>query len=87
MNHRGNRTPPRLATAIVITTGSATSPRNALGNPNKLACHDVATVPQLSTALMLHDKATFGSAASRTASIDNTKDAVRLTNAENSMVE
>ena len=34
MNHRGNRTPPRLATAIVITTGSAMRPRKALGNPN-----------------------------------------------------
>ena len=86
MNPRGNRTPARLATAMVITTGSAMRPRNAFGNPKTLACHEVATVPQLMVALMLHDRAVLGFAAKATASTDSTNEAIRLRNAEASMV-
>jgi hypothetical protein len=71
---------------MVITTGSAISPRNAFGNPNRLACHEAPTVPQLITALMLHARAARGSAARMIASTESTKDAVRLSNAETSMV-
>src|SRR5665648_951072 len=72
MNHRGNRTPPSDATAIAITTGSAISPRNALGNPNRWACHASATVPQLIVALMSQVKLASGSAASLTCDINAT---------------
>ena len=78
MNQRGNRTPPRLATARVITTGSVTRPRNALGNPSSEDCQEVATVPQLITALMLQPRSALGFAASLSASMDSTNDATRL---------
>ncbi len=71
---------------MVITTGSAMRPRNAFGNPKTLACHEVATVPQLMVALMLHDRAVLGFAAKATASTDSTNEAIRLRNAEASMV-
>src|SRR5690348_17064871 len=86
MNPRGKRTPHRPATAMVITTGSAIRPRKALGKPNTWACHDVATVPQLTTELRLQDSAAPGSAARRTASTDSTNAASRLRQAEKSMV-
>jgi hypothetical protein len=61
-------------------------PRNAFGKPNRCACHEAPTVPQLMTALMLQDRLAVGSAASLIASYDSTNDASRLRHAENSMV-
>ena len=78
MNQRGKRTPPRLATAIVITTGSVMRPRNALGKPSTEACQEPATVPQLMTALMLQPRSAFGFSASWSASTARTKEATRL---------
>src|SRR5262245_23786732 len=86
MNQRGNRTPPRLATAMVITTGSATRPRYALGKPSRCACHEVPTVPQLITELMLQARLAVGSAASVIASTESTNDATRLRHADASIV-
>lgn len=77
-NPRGNRTPARPATAMVMTTGSAISPRNALGNPNTEACQEAPTVPQLMAVLMLQDRSAWGSLARVTASTERTKDARRL---------
>ena len=68
MNQRGNRTPEREATAMVITTGSAIMPRKALGKPNTLACQLAPTRAQSRTALMEHASSALGSAASRIAS-------------------
>src|ERR1700733_6298843 len=78
MNQRGNFTPPRAATATVITTGSVTRPKKALGKPSSDDCHDLATVPQLITALMLHPRFAWGFLASVMASTDSTNDATRL---------
>ena len=72
---------------MVMTTGSAIRPRNAFGNPNSPACQDLATALQLMTSLRLHGSPTLGLAASRTASVDRTKEAYRLRQAEKSMVE
>lgn len=71
---------------MVITTGSATSPRNAFGKPNSCACQLSATVPQLITSLMSQERLRCGSAARRTASTDRTNEASRLRHAENSIV-
>src|SRR5690606_8911837 len=47
---------------------------------------ETPTAPQLSTELMLHVSCASGSAARVTASIDSTKEAVRLRQADSSMV-
>jgi len=72
---------------MVMTTGSAIRPRNAFGNPNSPACQDLATALQLMTSLRLHGSPTLGLAASLMASVDRTKEAYRLRQAEKSMVE
>ena len=81
MYQRGNRTPPAIATATVITTASAAMPRNAFGKPNSCACQLLATVPQLMTELKSHAKVAFVSAASARASMDSTNDASRPSSA------
>src|SRR4051812_6251048 len=78
MNQRLNLTPDRAATAMVMTTGSAISPRKALGKPNTDACHEEATVPQLRTALMSQPRSALGFSASVIASTASTNEATRL---------
>ncbi len=78
MNQRGKATSPIPAIATVITTGSVINPMKELGNPRSWDCQDFATVPQESTELMLHDNFSDGAAANLIASIDRTRDAMRL---------
>ena len=76
MNGRGNTTPVRHAIAIVMTTGSAMRPRNALGNPSSEACHDRPTVEHEMCLLKLHDSSAAGFLARAIASIESTSEAV-----------
>ncbi len=57
-----------------------------MGKPSSEACQEVPTVPQLITALMLHPRSAFGSAARASASMDSTNDATRLATEASSIV-
>ena len=62
---------------MVISTGWVTSPRNALGNPSRLACQLSPTVAQEIVEEMLHERSAKGSSASFTASMDSCSAASR----------
>jgi len=86
MNVFGKWTPTSPATAKVMTTGSQMRPRNALGKPSKLDCHETATFPQEMMALILQASFESGFFASSIASIERTRDAVMLAIEETSIV-
>jgi hypothetical protein len=78
MNQRGNATSPRPAIAIVMTTGSVINPINELGKPRSCDCHDLATVPHERTELILQERGPEGWAANFNASMERTREAIRL---------
>jgi len=77
-NHLGKATNPKPATATAITTGSVIRPINGLGKPRSVDCQAFATFPQETTALISQANFEFGLPASFQASIERTKDAIRL---------
>lgn len=77
-NHFGKRVRPSPATASVITTGSQIRPRNEFGNPNRLDCHDEATLPQETTELISQNSLEVEFLAKVMASTESTNDAPRL---------
>ena len=87
MNHRGKATPASPATATVMTTGSAMSPMNALGNPKRFACHVEATAPQEILDERSHANVAAGFAASVIASADSTREAISPSTLETSISE
>ena len=82
----GNLTPTKPATARVITTGSQMRPRKALGNPRRLDCQETPTFPQEMTAFILQARLELGFLASAIASMERTREAVRLAMDDTSIV-
>jgi len=87
INEFGKRTCISPAMAIVITADSNINPMKELGNPKTVDCHESATFPHETTALMLHERSTFSSLANLNASMERTIAAKRLSDAEINIVK
>ena len=72
---------------MVITADSNINPINELGNPKTVDCHERATLPHETTALILQERSTFSSLANLNASMESTIAANRLNDAETNIVK